>query len=380
MSTCLDITLGGTFTNASALAMAYADLALSSGSLMLWEPGHPSSPQTGTAIPTVPYNQGFSNHAVQFPNVAALPAATLLATQTATTWTLTASANATYQGITFTSLGACPGLHVGDEVWNAAGTVLLGVIAQDRTDTGPYAITPMQTLSSATVIVKRGTKPVIWRWNDNPASGNVEKNFGYEWTPKGGLHIASSRTTMNSTVPESLSPAIPGAVKEYMYANPSHNYFLSAWYNLTTPTASGYSGPQLYLGKNANGGYFFEEMQGSAGTMANLAYAVGARNTAGMIVEQMANSFTGTAMSNAYADFISTLHFGVGAVNGTWGPYGTNKSASAIFYRVYLEDLTVSGRTFAQVTAKDNAAYALAFGSGGRYAGDTYTAPGTLIA
>jgi len=41
---------------------------------------------------------------------------------------------------------------------------------------------------------------------------------------------------------------------------------------------------------------------------------------------------------------------------------------------MYLEDLTVSGRTYADVDALDNALYTEAFGAGGAYSGDTYTA------
>lgn len=57
----------------------------------------------------------------------------------------------------------------------------------------------------------------------------------------------------------------------------------------------------------------------------------------------------------------------------------TNKAASRVLYRWYLEDLTVSGRTYAEVLAADYALYQQAFGVGGRYYGDTLpTDPSTI--
>lgn len=51
---------------------------------------------------------------------------------------------------------------------------------------------------------------------------------------------------------------------------------------------------------------------------------------------------------------------------------------SCVLYRVYMEDLTVSGRTFAAVDALDNDDYTTAFAAGSRYAGDTWTDPTTI--
>jgi hypothetical protein len=56
----------------------------------------------------------------------------------------------------------------------------------------------------------------------------------------------------------------------------------------------------------------------------------------------------------------------------------TDGSESRIFYGFYLEDLTVSGRTYQDVDALDLQAYNIAFGTGGRYYNDTYTDPATI--
>lgn len=49
-----------------------------------------------------------------------------------------------------------------------------------------------------------------------------------------------------------------------------------------------------------------------------------------------------------------------------------------MIYRVYIEDLTVSGRTYAQVDSIDFALWQAAFAAGGKFYGDTYTDPSTL--
>jgi hypothetical protein len=64
--------------------------------------------------------------------------------------------------------------------------------------------------------------------------------------------------------------------------------------------------------------------------------------------------------------------------NGGSGSALTNQCPSDIFYRGYCEDLTVSGRTYADVDALDKALWDAAFAAGGRFAGDTFTAPSTF--
>lgn len=53
-----------------------------------------------------------------------------------------------------------------------------------------------------------------------------------------------------------------------------------------------------------------------------------------------------------------------------FGTYANNKAVDRTTYGFYMEDLTVSGRTFAEVLALDKARYAKLFAPGGRYDGD----------
>lgn len=56
-----------------------------------------------------------------------------------------------------------------------------------------------------------------------------------------------------------------------------------------------------------------------------------------------------------------------------------NSSPSYVLYRVYIEDLSLSGRTYEQVKSIDDAEHAKAFGIGGRFHGDTWSNPATLL-
>lgn len=56
-----------------------------------------------------------------------------------------------------------------------------------------------------------------------------------------------------------------------------------------------------------------------------------------------------------------------------------NKSASRIIYRIYIEDLNLSGRTFEQVKMIDDAEFEKAFAVGGRFYNDTWSDPATVL-
>ena len=376
--TCLIETLAASTSNAAYLPYDEADYIMQGattgvGPLMLFEPAHPGVPSGSPALPEVGFNLGFSRNAIQFPNVAARPAVATVGSL-ANSFTVTASQS----GGTFTVTSPVQdAIHEGDEVWNSANTVMLGVIAFVNTTLGLYTVTPAQTLSSGTYTIRPGIKPVVIR-NGARNSSNVEINFKSEYTPKGGLHIASSRTTMGGTN-VFMGMFLPGAIRRYIAANPSREYYFSAWYRITAPLLSGFTGPYVGVAKNDGSNGFFRMSRTATNTLNNLAFDVGSRNTTGMCVEQASNIYRGTALSNSTTDFMGSL-FHVGGLFGSFGTtYANNNSMSVVIYRLYLEDLTASGRTFAQVKQVDDWLYAAKFGAGGSYNGDTFTTPTTLI-
>ncbi|WP_163398149.1 hypothetical protein [Flavobacterium fluviatile] len=98
-------------------------------------------------------------------------------------------------------------------------------------------------------------------------------------------------------------------------------------------------------------------------------------NTVGKYFRNIAQAgSTGTTPTNL-ASTIAQIKLGAG---NAFGFFEANKCDSRIIYRVYVEDLDISGRTYSEVDALDKALYDEAFGTGGKYYNDTFTDPATL--
>lgn len=70
---------------------------------------------------------------------------------------------------------------------------------------------------------------------------------------------------------------------------------------------------------------------------------------------------------------------GTAVINAASNAPNKDRCPSWVLYRCYLEDLTISGRTYAEVDAIDHALYtAEVLDPGGRYHADTFTDPATL--
>lgn len=202
----------------------------------------------------------------------------------------------------------------------------------------------------------------------------------FERTPKGGLHGIYSQVNNTNANRGALVQA-GATIRDYVYNNRAHRFYFSLWSRRTrlAQTAGNTKFPRNV--SVSDSAVFSNRMFGvdPAGLFAN--GGTGSRLTAGgtnVLGNQMlsadASNFSNAPTSNA-----ATL---VGVQ--TWGNFGSgttawaNVSASDVFYRAYLEDLTVSGRSYAVVDALDFAQWQAAFAVGGRYNGDTFTDPATF--
>lgn len=200
-----------------------------------------------------------------------------------------------------------------------------------------------------------------------------------ERTPKGGIHAIISQAQALAAG-DHATLTLDTAIRTYLAANTAHRYYLSLWGQQTrldpTPGASTYA-----------------EMA-SIGMGGSVSTRIAALMDNGQAFGQAASgqlAATPIVAGNFLAAIGNVDIAGTPAANGrvTWGTLTSSLNAAAlgtrnghwpswILYRVYLEDLTVSGRTYAAVKAIDDAQYATAFGTGGRYVGDTFTNPTTL--
>lgn len=202
-------------------------------------------------------------------------------------------------------------------------------------------------------------------------SGKIER------TGKGGVHgIVSQAKDSGPHASTSGGITLPLALWDYVANNPDHDYYTSFWAHTTRGAVSG-KYPVMAI---------FSE----GSTLTNYLYVLQNSNRPSSTSD--AGSFLGGRGSMVEPGPI-LRNVGVSQVTGTmstgastkarefgWGRYrgSTSGHFSWIFYRFYMEDLTVSGRTYAQADAADLTLKGEAFGAGGRYANDTFTDPATI--
>lgn len=209
-----------------------------------------------------------------------------------------------------------------------------------------------------------------------------------ERTAKGGIHSITSQASDPGTVGFGISLADP--LMTYVLGNsPEHFFYWSVW---TRTTRSDWAAP-VSAGKRES---YLEISNGSSGSsnylagIFNAGNAKGASGNAGrapadgqavgpFLSNVVSKEWTGTEPATAAQSqrLAAVIGAGVGAYQYTAGI--RQSKASRIVYRVYAEDLTVSGRTYSQVDALDLAQYTKdMITAGGRYVGDTFTAPSTI--
>lgn len=208
-----------------------------------------------------------------------------------------------------------------------------------------------------------------------------------ERTGKGGLHgIVSQVATVNSG--EAFSLVIPDAIKQYILDNFSHSFYASVWKKQTRKVGTIGAGnnpdflslvryqPQIsnYLFRMGKSGIY----PGDGSSANRLGYrgnGPASDELGDGIFNSGATGWTGVVpgMSNFYT-YVSPFGRPLNGVSSVGG------HPSFVFYRFYLEDLTVSGRTYAEVDAIDLALYqAQVLSAGGRYNGDTFSDPATTL-
>lgn len=206
-----------------------------------------------------------------------------------------------------------------------------------------------------------------------PTMGAVERSG------KKGIAVISSQSA-NDTSNRHSGLALPSAIIQYIHANlPSHAFYFSVWGALTrvataTIDSTGYVGD---VGNSANSAFVFYKQPAvlpGSGTP-----FVGGRSVPN-------SNIVGSYFRNIAVDEWSGAKPTVGNTMGRFwfGQYGVfsgfqrNQAASGILYRIFIEDLTASGRSYATVDAADKAMFDAAFGPGGRFEADTFTNPSTI--
>lgn len=199
-----------------------------------------------------------------------------------------------------------------------------------------------------------------------------------ERTSKLGIHSIVSQ--VSQTAENSWYVNLPTAIRDFMYTNrTAHNFYISVWSRITRAAVTNTSGQSLIHFAANTTNFLFHGQRG----IPNCAGSNLRSDPSGVFDSAVTApvprylSMSPTGQSGTGVISTNNITFGLGNF-GLWQSLNINKCPSRILYRVYVEDLTVSGRTYAQVDAIDYALYQAAFASGGKFYNDTYTNPTTI--
>jgi len=188
-------------------------------------------------------------------------------------------------------------------------------------------------------------------------------------TPKKGLHgIISQVNDINSG--NDFVIGIPDLIRDYIFNNIARGFYVSIWRKATRLSlinASSFFTLSFNSTSNYISGILEVQMLG-----VNLGSRHGGQNTNNQLLTFGVSAKTGTPSANFYNGF-------KWGSNGAYAGGEVNKSPSQILYQIHIMDLTSAGLTYAQADALDLTAFNAAFGVGGRFYGDTFTAPNTLV-
>lgn len=233
-----------------------------------------------------------------------------------------------------------------------------------------------QTVASTTLTATAGDATNLS--GTHAITGDAANIFARERTPKGGYHVAITQTnqTASNGVYIEMKPALEALFATLVSLG--HAFYFSMWETVTRPAVAGaqFSPQNAYTTRGVSAtGNNLSILGYDAGTTGPTgAVRIGYSESAGNVV---GNRFRAVGASGVTGAPVGMASFPFVVGNPlAWGSAAyANKSASRVLYRTYVEDLTVSGRTYGQVLALDRGLFDASFGAGGRYAGDTYTAP-----
>lgn len=276
-------------------------------------------------------------------------------------------------------------IHMVDPIVPVSGAVMLTEVAHpvsawpDGTPSSG-ALLPNLVLDQAQaqfpLLTADQLKPSLLLGSTWPGKGLVER------TSKGGLHLARNTVVGDANTIARLQVPTELITTNGMQSVLSHSFFASLWGRVTKAYAADWSsGGAMHTAFGSNGSAYFGFY--SRRTTGETNYPTdtrrvgwrqsGAINTATTVGPLLQN----TAVANLVAPTTRNIIIHAGNDLIPTADYG--KNTSLVFYRFYLEDLTVSGRTYAEVDAIDNAMFTdEVLTSGGRYYGDTFTDPNTI--
>lgn len=204
----------------------------------------------------------------------------------------------------------------------------------------------------------------------------------FEKSGRGGIHGIISQQNNNANF-QGAFIRVSAALASFLFANRGHAFYFSRWSRVTRAGSNsvGATKAALWSSQGTVGNdYLFKFLTTGNQPSTGAAQRLGGQSTPGPNVTDATfdaigvQGFTGASPTNSVT--FAAANWGTTAPDAFSGRY--NVQQSSILYRTYLEDLTISGRSYAEVEALDRSLFDLALGNGGRYANDTFTSPAVL--
>ena len=200
-----------------------------------------------------------------------------------------------------------------------------------------------------------------------------------ERTGKGGLHIIASQANQVASANNKIAVSGGASLISYVHANKSHAFYAAFWGRLTRSHKYSSGGASHSTGGTQNQPFDFFTRSGTVGETQYPAdskrighFGEGVTQTAG---KSDLPIFQDVAASNTTQAYTVLEVFKIVLADAAQ----QNNFGSMAFYGSYLEDLTVSGRSYNEVHDLVYAKYGAQVKTpGGRYYGDTFTDPVTI--
>lgn len=247
-----------------------------------------------------------------------------------------------------------------------------------------YEAPNLAELQARQLITTGSLKPVF------DFQGSLSGSDGlYERTLKGGFHTIITQSS-DIGAGNGLSIGLPDSIMQYILDHPTHNFYYSIWGNITrNALTTDPDGAKTLMGIKGNSSGEWVALQSH--TTSQLypssldrvgAYSTG-RNTEGnglfSVAGKPSDNVQGLTLSNfPSANNRAVAQFGTVP---TQNNFASIRAAlqSWVLYRVYIEDLTISGRSFTDVSLIDQDLFEKeVLTDGGKYFGDSFTDPSTI--
>lgn len=196
-----------------------------------------------------------------------------------------------------------------------------------------------------------------------------------ERTAKGGLHVICSQVN-SPNANRGAALRASNQIRDYIFNNRAHRFAVAQIKRRTrlALTTDGQAPRAMTIGHKTEQYLFmalFDTNSPNGNQQTDSRASAGGNGLGNQISDVDATGFNADPASAADVLVAPMLW-------GAYGPganYWANKGASDVFYLSLLEDLTVSGLSYAQFDAKVLARYGQLVVGAGRYASDTFTNP-----